>query len=59
MMVYIAQIEDGIVTRVVVSPASVEPPDGWVVVGPENTVGIGWSYQDGEFAPPEPFEVAP
>lgn len=52
MMVYVAQIEDGIVTRVVVSPASIQHPEGWVVVGPENTVGIGWGYEGGAFVPP-------
>ena len=51
-MIYVAQIEGGIVTRVVVSPASIEHPEGWVIVGPENTVGIGWTYEDGEFVPP-------
>lgn len=52
MMVYVAQIEDGTVTRVVVSPASIDHPDGWVEVGPENTVGIGWTYDSGAFVPP-------
>lgn len=51
-MVYVAQIEDGIVTRVVVSPSSIEHPEGWAVVGPENTVGIGWTYDGGAFVPP-------
>ncbi|MDF3606141.1 hypothetical protein PE067_08370 [Paracoccus sp. DMF-8] len=55
-MIYVAQIEDGIVIRVVVSPASIEPPEGWVVIGPENTVGIGWTYVGGVFVPPEPVE---
>ena len=52
MMVYVAQIEDGFVTRVVVSPASIEHPDGWVTVGPDNTIGIGWTYEGGAFVPP-------
>lgn len=51
-MIYVAQIENGIVNRVVVSPASIEHPEGWVVVGPENTVGIGWAYEGGIVVPP-------
>lgn len=51
-MAYVAQIDDGIVTRVVVSPVSIEHPEGWEVIGPDNVVGIGWSYEGGEFVPP-------
>jgi len=30
----------------------INPIRGEVVIGPENVVGIGWAYQDGEFTPP-------
>lgn len=55
-MIYVAQIEDGLVVRVVVSPASIAPPEGWSVVGPENVVGIGWGFADGRFTAPEDRE---
>lgn len=58
-MNYVAQIEEGVVIRVVVSPASIHHPEGWVVIGPENTVGIGWTYQDGVFVPPITGDVPP
>lgn len=48
-MIYVAEVKDGIVTRVVVSDSDIE---GWITVGPENTVGIGWAYVDGEFIAP-------
>lgn len=55
-MNYVAEIENGIVCRVVVSPSSIPAPAGWVVVGPENNVGIGWEYKDGKFEPPSDDE---
>lgn len=51
-MIYVAQISDGIVTAVTVQPADYEPQPGQVVVGPDNVVGIGWAYQDGQFVAP-------
>lgn len=51
-MIYVAQISDGIVTAVTVQPADYEHEPGQVVVGPDNVVGIGWSYLDGEFVAP-------
>lgn len=50
-MIYAAKVESGIVTRVIVLPASVSP-DGLVIIGPDNTVGIGWTYENGEFVAP-------
>lgn len=52
MTVYVAQISGGIVTAVTVQPADYEPEPGQVVIGPENSVGIGWAYQDGTFVAP-------
>lgn len=51
-MIYVAQISDGIVTAVTVQPENYEPQPGQAVVGPDNVVGIGWSYQDGQFVAP-------
>lgn len=50
-MTHFARVsKSGIVRQVVVG----EPNDGneWIEIGPENTVGIGWIYQDGEFISP-------
>lgn len=55
-MNYVAEVVDDLVVRVVVSPDTITPPDGWVVVGKENTVGIGWLYVDGEFMSPHDEE---
>ncbi len=52
-MMYAAEVENGIVTRVVVLVEG-KRGDGYVTIGPENTVGIGWLYQDGEFTSPFP-----
>lgn len=51
-MIYVAQIIDGIVTAVTVQPADYEPEPGQVIIGHENSVGIGWSYLDGQFVAP-------
>lgn len=51
-MIYVAQISDGIVTAVTVQPEDYVPQPGYVVVGPDNVVGIGWAYQDGQFVAP-------
>lgn len=50
-MIYLAEVVDGIVVRVIVGT---QPEDGFVVIGVENTVGVGWYYVDGEFVAPEP-----
>lgn len=53
-MKYVAKIEDGFVVQVTVEPDEFDAPDGWVVIGTENLVGIGWSFDGVRFAPPEP-----
>lgn len=40
-MIYVAQIEEGIVRQVIVASEDHEPDPSWAIVGPENTVGIG------------------
>lgn len=49
-MNYIAKVEGGIVTQVIV--AQDMPGEGWVFVGPDNTVGVGWTYDGAAFVPP-------
>lgn len=56
-MIYIARIEGGTVAQVIVAAEGSEAAVGWAVVGPENVVGIGWLYQDGQFIAPETGEV--
>lgn len=51
-MIYVALVLDGLVRCVHVCGDDYIPASGEVVVGPENVVGIGWTYQDGEFTPP-------
>ena len=53
MSMYVAQISAGIVAQVTVEPDNFEPRLDQVVIGRDNTVGIGWSW-DGTFSPPEP-----
>lgn len=56
-MIYVARVVHGVVVAVTVEP---DPPalDGdQVAIGPDNTVGIGWRYEGGQFlAPPEAEE---
>jgi len=52
-MIYVAHITAGTVSQVTVEPDDFTPGPDQVVIGPENTVGIGWSF-DGTFSPPEP-----
>ena len=51
-MIYVALVLDGLVRCVHVCRDDYIPASGEVVIGPENVVGIGWTYQDGEFTPP-------
>ena len=51
-MIYVALVIDGVVDNVQVCEDDYIPASGEVVIGPENVVGIGWIYQDGEFTPP-------
>lgn len=51
-MIYVALVSDGVVGHVHVCDDDYMPATGEVVIGPENVVGIGWTYQDGEFKPP-------
>ncbi|MDP0928484.1 hypothetical protein Q0601_14960 [Paracoccus onubensis] len=51
MTIYAAEVIDGVVTRVVVLTED-KRGEGWVKIGRENTVGIGWTYENGEFIPP-------
>lgn len=53
-MIYAARIEDGLVAQVTVEPEEYIAPGGWAVIGPENVVGIGWSYDGTGFVSPEP-----
>lgn len=52
---YVAFIKDNLVTSVLVSSEE-SAPEGVVVVGEHNTVGIGWEYIDGKFIPPKEEE---
>lgn len=52
MNIYVARIEDGIVIQVTVEPEDFEVSPSEVIVGPDNTVGIGWAYTGGAFVPP-------
>ncbi|MFT4012329.1 MAG: hypothetical protein QM682_02790 [Paracoccus sp. (in: a-proteobacteria)] len=54
MTQYIARIENGAVAQVAVQPDGYQPQDGEALIGPTNTVGIGWSYQYGSFVAPAP-----
>ncbi len=57
---YIAKVVDGSVECVTVVDGSHSLGPDEVLVGSENTVGIGWSFDNGTFSPPqlEPFEEA-
>lgn len=53
MSYYIAKIENGIVSQVVVVGDDYELAEDEALIGRENTVGIGWSFDGWQFAPPE------
>lgn len=48
-MIYAAEVASDLVARVVVVSDDGGVTDGLVMIGPDNTVGIGWLYVDGEF----------
>ena len=55
-MIYVARIEGGIVSQVVVEPDGYLPRAGEAGIGPANTVGIGWAWDGEAFAPPPQHE---
>ena len=55
MKIYAAKVEDGIVTQVQVIREG-QTPDDLIIIGTENVVGIGYSYEDGKFIEPIPQE---
>lgn len=50
-MLYAAKIENGIVVNVQVVRAGYE--GDLIIIGPKNTVGIGWIYDGENFIMPE------
>jgi hypothetical protein len=57
-MIYVATVEDGVVTRVTVETEPFTPAPDQAVIGPDNVVGIGWLYDGSSFAPPVTEEEA-
>lgn len=55
-MFYMAEVVDDLVARVVVVSDDDDVSEGLVMIGPDNTVGIGWLYVDGEFVSPHEEE---
>lgn len=53
-MIYVADVKNGIVQQVVVASDDHEPAPNQIIIGPENTVGIGWSWDGDAFIPPDP-----
>jgi len=51
-MNYVATLKDGVVSRVTVQPDDYEAAGDEVIVGPENTVGIGYLYDGQAFTHP-------
>ena len=52
-MIYVGHISDGTVVQVTVEQDNWPLTENQVEIGPENTVGIGWSYANGVFSPPD------
>lgn len=52
MNIYVAHINAGVVAQVTVEPDDFEPGPDQAVIGPDNTVGIGWTFEGGAFVPP-------
>lgn len=57
-MIYVAQIKDETVYAVIVEGDKYKPSENEVIVGKENSIGIGYRYEDGKFLPPEVIEDA-
>ncbi|MFG6083853.1 hypothetical protein ACEUZ9_000085 [Paracoccus litorisediminis] len=53
-MIYVASITAGIVAQVTVEPDDYQPASDHVVIGPNNIVGVGWTWNGSAFAPPSP-----
>ncbi|WP_273690285.1 hypothetical protein [Ketogulonicigenium vulgare] len=52
-MIYAAQLnKENVVTRVEILGEGGDLGD-LVMIGRDNTVGLGWAYADGQFVPPE------
>ncbi len=54
MSVYVGHIQAGVVVQVTVEPDGYVAEPGQAIIGPQNTVGIGWTYSGGTFTPPVP-----
>lgn len=52
MSVYVGHIQAGVVVQVTVEPDGYVVEPGQAIIGPQNTVGIGWTYNGTAFAPP-------
>ena len=53
-MIYVAHIQFGIVAQVTVEPDDCPPAPDHVVIGSDNIVGVGWTWDGSVFAPPSP-----
>lgn len=51
-----ALIENGIVVNIAVADSAADLPGDWIAA---DGAGIGWTYSDGAFTPPEAPEVEP
>ena len=54
-MIYVAHLTAGVVTQVTVEPDDFATEPGQAIIGPNNVVGIGWTYNGSVFAPPIPI----
>lgn len=52
-MIYVAELKNNVVDNVTVHPEDciIDDPN-CVIIGTENTVGIGYTYENGVFMPP-------
>ncbi|MFG6083933.1 hypothetical protein ACEUZ9_000168 [Paracoccus litorisediminis] len=53
-MIYVAHLNTGVVSQVTVEPDDYQPASDNIVIGPDNIVGVGWTWDGGAFAPPNP-----
>lgn len=56
MRVYVARIEGGLVAQVTANPVGHRSEEPEALIGPENIVGVGWAYDEGEFHPSQTVE---